>query len=164
MDILERLLRYDAWTTHHLLNRCCELTVEQLRQPFDVGHGTLLATCEHLIHNVEVWTGLMNGQSEFAHSSSSHLAELIARFEAASTEFGKLARRLTAENRLDELWTDVLDKPPTQKTYGGAIAHVLTHNHAHRTEILHMLERLGLTNLIEGDVLSWEKQSRQTGV
>jgi hypothetical protein len=26
-----------------------------------------------------------------------------------------------------------------------------------RTEILHMLERLGVKNLIEGDVLGWEK-------
>ena len=59
-----------------------------------------------------------------------------------------------------ELWLDVLDNPPRQKTYGGAVAHVLTHSHIHRGEILHMLNRLGVPNLIEGDVLSWESQAR----
>ena len=36
---------------------------------------------------------------------------------------------------------------------------MLTHNHSHRTEILHMLARLGVADLIEGDVLSWERRA-----
>ena len=40
------------------------------------------------------------------------------------------------------------------------IAHVLTHNHFHRAELLHMLARLGLPDLPEGDLLSWEQQTR----
>jgi uncharacterized damage-inducible protein DinB len=71
-----------------------------------------------------------------------------------------LARSLREAQRWDELWLDVLDNPPRQKTYGGAVAHVLTHSHIHRGEILHMLSRLGVPNLIEGDVLSWESQAR----
>lgn len=160
MDILERLLRHDVWTTQNLLNRCRELTPEQLNQSFDIGHQTLLETWEHLIGNVEVWTDLMNGDPITQHSTWPTLGELTERYEVAASRFGHLARRLAAENRLDELWTDILDNPPAQKTYGGAIAHVLTHNHAHRTEILHILSRFGLRNLIEGDVLGWEQQAR----
>lgn len=164
MDILERLLGHDAWTTRQLLARSEELSGEQLAQVFDVGHGSLLETWGHLVGNVEVWTDLMSGgpgtSNPLAHPPT--VAGLTARYEAAANRFGALARRLAAENRLDDMWTDSLDNPPTQKTYGGAIAHVLTHNHAHRTEILHILERLGLQNLLEGDVLSWEQQARRS--
>jgi uncharacterized damage-inducible protein DinB len=41
------------------------------------------------------------------------------------------------------------------------IAHVITHNMHHRSEIIHMLTRLGLANVLEGDVLSWEQQSQR---
>jgi uncharacterized damage-inducible protein DinB len=162
MDILERLLGHDAWTTRQLLKRCWELSTAQMNQVFDVGHGSLLTTWEHLIGNVEVWTDLMSGGpgKDGTPAQPPTLANLSARYDAASARFGELARRLSVEDRLDELWTDILDNPPAQKTYGGAIAHVLTHNHAHRTEILHMLERHGLKNLLEGDVLSWEQQAR----
>lgn len=161
MDILERLLGHDVWTTQNLLERCRELTAAQLNQTFDIGHHTLLETWEHLIGNIEVWTDLMSKEPISKQSTQPiTLAGLTTQYQVAATRFGKLARRLAAENRLDDLWIDVLDNPPTQKTYGGAIAHVLTHNHAHRTEILHILERLGLTDLIEGDVLGWEQRAR----
>jgi uncharacterized damage-inducible protein DinB len=161
MDILDRLIGHDAWTTRQLLNRSRELTPEQLNWHFDVGHGTLLETWGHLIGNIETWTELMSEAPITHHQPNLTLDDLIARHHAASDAFTALAQRIATGNRLDHLWTDVLDKPPQKKTYGGAIAHVLTHNHAHRTEILHMLERLGLKNLIEGDVLSWEQQARQ---
>ena len=45
---------------------------------------------------------------------------------------------------------------PVQKSYAGTILHVITHDHMHRAEIRHMLQRLGVQGLIEGDVLSWE--------
>jgi uncharacterized damage-inducible protein DinB len=47
---------------------------------------------------------------------------------------------------------------PWPKSFGGTIAHVITHNMHHRGEIIHMLTRLGLVNVLEGDVLSWEQQ------
>ncbi|RIK27603.1 MAG: hypothetical protein DCC55_39315 [Chloroflexi bacterium] len=64
------------------------------------------------------------------------------------------------QQKIRQLTYDYLDQPPQQKSYGGAIAHVLTHNMAHCTEILHILTRLGLPDLIEGDVLSWEQRFR----
>jgi uncharacterized damage-inducible protein DinB len=85
------------------------------------------------------------------------LAELRRRYDIAVVDFGKTARRLRDENSLDDKYIDTLGQPPRAKSFGGTILHVLTHNHSHRTEILHMLERLGVKNLIEGDVLGWEE-------
>ena len=160
MDILERLLLHDVWTTGKVLTHCVGLNDDQLDRGFDVGHGTLRATLVHLIDNVEVWTDLMLARPPRLEPGDESLAGLTARYHRASAEFGALARQIAAQGRLDELWLDTLDQPPKHKSYGGALAHVLTHNHAHRVELLHILQRLGVENLIEGDVLGWEEQAR----
>ena len=168
MDILNRLLGHSTWTTQHLLERCRELTQAQLHQPFDIGHQTLLQTAEHLVGNIETWTDLMLqrhirhyptdvGAGSASAAERETLPGLIARHAAAADEFNKLAHQLAAENRLDDIYNDFLDNPPQSKTFGGTIAHVLTHNHQHRAEMIHMLARFGVTEVIEGDVLGWEQ-------
>jgi uncharacterized damage-inducible protein DinB len=168
MDLLDRLLGHDAWTTRQLLLRSGELDPAALHQPFDVGHETVYETLIHMIGNVRTWTDLMTGtpidRTESAtawHNLS--IDGLIARHDAATSDFAALARRIRDENRFDEQWIDTLDDPPTAKTYGGAIAHVITHNMHHRSELLHMLARLGLADLPEGDVLSWEATQASQG-
>ncbi len=167
MDLLDRLLGHDAWTTRHLLVRCHELSDAQLDQPFDAGLGSVRATLLHAIDNTEVWTELMLGHAVSADRRDKRapsVSHLLQRHDRASAAFGALARQLTDEGRLDDLWLDRLDDPPTTKTYGGAIGHVLTHSHFHRAELLHMLQRLGLAGLPEGDLLSWESRARRTAV
>ncbi len=84
----------------------------------------------------------------------------LQRFDAAMADFADCGRRLVAEGRLDETYVDVLDTPPKPKTFGGTLLHVLTHTTVHRWEIQHMLQRLGLDDLIEGDALSWDTKNR----
>lgn len=160
MDLLDRLLGHDAWTTRRLLELCRGLADNQLDRHFDVGHETVRRTLVHVVGNVEVWTDLMAGRpprlDAGPNAGREPVAEIIARFDAAAADFAALARAVAAAGRLDELWTDLLDDPPRTKTYGGAILHVVTHGMHHRCELLHMLGRLGLPDLPEGDVLSWE--------
>jgi uncharacterized damage-inducible protein DinB len=162
MDILDRLLRHDAWTTRQLLLRCKELSHEQLHRRFDVGHETVYATIEHLIGNMEVWNNLMQERpvrqeaERVEHAVS--IDEFIERLDEAAADFEAFARKITDSGKLDGQFTDVLAVPPHKLTFGGTIAHLITHSLTHRVEILHMLQRLGLHNLPEGDVLSWEEQ------
>ena len=168
MDILDRLLKHDAWATRQLLLHCRDLTDEQLNQHFDLGHETLRTTLAHIIENMEVWTDLMNGQPAPPDMEPKARAEsvdgLIERLDAAAVDFAAQARKMTDEGRLDEWWIDTLDDPPTTKTYGSTIAHVITHSMHHRGEALHMLRRLGVEDLIEGDVLDWEHHERDRRV
>jgi len=164
MDLLDRLLGHDRWTTAQLLERCRELHAEQWTQPFDLGHQTLAATFQHMISNVRVWTDLM-AQRCVRPSSDEALVtadDLIAAWQRAYDDFAMLARRIGDEQRWDATYLDVLDDPPRSKSFGGSIAHVITHNMHHRSEILHMLTRLGIQNVLEGDLLSWEQQAQHT--
>ncbi|MCP4507009.1 MAG: hypothetical protein GY903_17025 [Fuerstiella sp.] len=45
-----------------------------------------------------------------------------------------------------------------EKTFGGAIAHVLTYSMHHRAQVLCTPRLIGVTDRPEGDVLSWESQ------
>jgi uncharacterized damage-inducible protein DinB len=159
MDLLDRLLGHDAWTTRQLLLRSRVLDPADVHRRFDVGHESVYDTLVHMVGNVRTWTDLMTGTPIVRGTSAwvdLSLDDLIARHDTASEDFATLARQIRDEGRLDELWIDTLDNPPTAKSYGGAIAHVITHNTQHRGELLHLLHRLGLPDLLEGDVLSWE--------
>jgi uncharacterized damage-inducible protein DinB len=58
MDLLDRLLGRDAWTTRSLLLLASQLSDEQLDREF----GSARTTADHLIFNMEVWSALMAGQ------------------------------------------------------------------------------------------------------
>ncbi len=160
LDLLDRLLEHDAWTTQRVLELAQALDDAQLDAEFDIGHRTWRATARHMVGNIEVWTDLMAERPVRAMPAGTQtLSVLQARFAAAYRDFAAVARAARDAGRLNALYLDVLDQPPRAKTLGGTILHVVTHNHMHRAELLHMLQRLGVNDLIEGDMLSWEAQT-----
>ena len=159
MDLLDRLLEHDAWTTRLLLNRCEALPDEQLDQPFEIGHRTLRETFRHIIANVDVWSRLMSGDEVKLVKMPLGIADLMVRLDEATVRLSGVAHAVAERGGWDEEWTDVLDTPPAQKTYGSGIAHILTHSMHHRAQLLFMLRQLGIEDLPEGDIFSWEKQS-----
>jgi uncharacterized damage-inducible protein DinB len=160
MNMLDRFLGHDHAATTELLQRCLELTDEEMDRAFDVGWGTLRKTFDHIIRNIEVWTDLMMERAVRPASDHASTRQLLERLERSYAEFSAFARRIESEGRLDELWTDVLDEPPVKKSFGGAIGHVITHNMHHRAEILHIMHRLGMKNLPEGDLMGWDQRQR----
>ena len=87
----------------------------------------------------------------------SEKSTLIERLSTVSRDFTHLARKIVREGRYDDCFLDTFDRPPKKKTFGGAIGHVITHNMHHRAQIMYMMEKVGLKNHIEGDLLDWER-------
>jgi uncharacterized damage-inducible protein DinB len=160
MDMVDRLVWHDAWTMRKVLLLCRDLTPDQLTQDFDIGHRNILTTVSHIVDNMEIWTDLMAGRPVRRDAEPADFVALLRRFEAASLDFQEVARRLAAENKLNDFYEDYLDSPPQKKSYGSTILHLATHSMLHRSEILHMLQRLGVPNLPEGDVLGWEQHTK----
>ena len=162
MDLLDRLLGHDAWTTRALLDRCAALDDAALDRPFEFGRRTLRITLAHIIRNMEVWSDLMAGGAVRPDAgiapAGRNVAGLTARLDLAAADLARVARGVARRGAWDELWLDTLDDPPRRKTYGGAIAHVLTHSMHHRAQVIMMLRALGVADVPEGDVLSWEQQ------
>ncbi len=159
MDLLDRLLGHDTWTTRQLLLLCQGLTDEQLDREFDIAHRTVRATFVHIIYNLEAWSDCMAGQPIRAEPGQS-VSELIARLDRAANDFAVLSKAIADRDGWNEQWVDPLDG--MERTYGGTIAHVITHSMHHRAQMLYMLRLLEVEGLPEGDVLSWESQVAKT--
>jgi uncharacterized damage-inducible protein DinB len=112
-------------------------------------------TRQVLLRCRELTSGQMQQSLDVGHAT---IDELSRRFDAAYADFAAFARQVADQGRLDRTYMDTLDSPPGPKTFGGTIVHVITHDMLHRGELLHMLGRLGLRDLPEGDALSWEAQ------
>ena len=59
MDILDRLLEYDCWIMHRVLEHCAQLSDEQRHQRFDIGWETVV-----LVNDGKV--DVMLGKAELA--------------------------------------------------------------------------------------------------
>jgi uncharacterized damage-inducible protein DinB len=135
------------------------LTHEQLDQEFDIGHRTVRATFAHMIFNVPFWTAFLTGQpadrefSADAQPDDRSLPALIDHHERSYAAFASIARRLRDEQRLEETYVDHYD---VRKSFGGTILMVVEHNEGHRTEVLHMLNRLGVPEPPEVDLGVWD--------
>jgi uncharacterized damage-inducible protein DinB len=159
MDLLDRLLAHDRWTTRQLLDICATFSDAQLDREFDIGRQTLRATFIHVIRNMEIWSALM-AQTDPSNESDQSVSGLIRRLDAAADRLAAVSRSVADRNAWDDQWLDTLDDPPCEKSYGTAIAHILTHSMHHRAQVLYMLRLSGVTNLPEGDVFSWENASQ----
>jgi uncharacterized damage-inducible protein DinB len=156
VDLLDRLLGHDAWTTAQLLELCASFTDAQLDREFDIGPGTLRKTFDHLIWNTEAWSAAMEGATAVQRPTDKTIVGFQQRLKDAAERLRRVARPVADANTWDHLYTDQLDQPPSQRPLGTAIAHVITHSMHHRAQILNMLKRSGVTDLPEGDVFSWE--------
>jgi uncharacterized damage-inducible protein DinB len=140
MNILDRLLGHDAWTTWQLLLRCRELNDDQLDRDFDIGHRSGRATLLHIIRNMEVWTDLIAEKpvraSEDRDAAGRSIDGLLRRLDCVAAELAAASTRVARDGRLDDYFLDPLDNPSYKKSFGGAIVHVITHSMHHRAQLL----------------------------
>ena len=157
MDLLDRMLGHDRWATTQLLELCGALPEAQLDQEFDIGQRTLRETLDHMIYVIDFWTGWMSGRP-VEHDRTTlrydrSLAALMERHERYQANFAELARRVQAEQRLDDTF---IDHYAVRQSLGATIIQLLNHNAQHRGEIRHMLERLGVEGMWDYDPQEWE--------
>ena len=160
MDLPDRLLGHDAWTTRQLLEICGTLSDEQLDREFDIGHRSLRATLLHIIRNMEIWSALMAAEP-IEPQTDQTIPGLTQRLTVAATRLEMIGKQVAAEQAWDDVWLDVLDDPPREKTFGTALAHIITHSMHHRAQMLYLLRLSGVKSLPEGDVFSWETQIKR---
>ncbi len=112
------------------------------------------------MESMEIWSSLMAGEP-IERQSDQTIPAMRGRFSVAETRLQTIAGKVQAENGWDHLWTDHLDNPPREKTFGTVLDHITTHSMHHRAQVLYMLRLAGVQELPEGDVFSWENNTKQ---
>lgn len=158
MDLLDTLLAHNEGTTRRLIEQSAALSEAQLDQEFDLGLRTVRLSLHHIIENVEWWTDLMNGHPKRSFEVLPHdplsLAGLHLRLERVTQEFARTANDVQQRQRWDEHWPVREDQQRSHR-FGATLVHVLTHSAHHRSQVIHMLKKMGVKDVIRGDALGF---------
>jgi len=168
MNVLDRLLGHNAWTTRQLLLRCRELSEDQLNRNFDIGDRSLIGTFEHIVSCMESHTDLLLGRRTEANylatkaiRDDESIDGILTRLTIVSKDFSEFAVKVDREGRADDMCTNT--EQTKRWPIGSVIAHIITHSMHHRAQAMYIMEQLGLQDVIEGDALGWEGQARGWG-
>lgn len=152
MDTLDTLMGHDRGMTEYLMVVSKDVSDEDLDREFDIGHRTLRRTFDHIILANASWTGLLMGEPIPWEPQPASIAEMRARHEKVYDRFEATVHDITASGRENEVFLDAHGYPQTRHL---TILHVILHSHMHRSDVLHMLQRLGVEDLPEGDPQEW---------
>jgi len=160
MDLLDRLIGHDYWATSLELGHCESLTEDELTEQFDIGLGFIHSTIIHQVLVIEFWTAQIEQRpADLNWDARPSIAELAVLHTRYHGNFAKIARAAQANGTLDQLFSD---HHGNQQSVGGTILHILSHNQLHRAEVRHMLNRLGVDDVWDGDPQEWEYVLRET--
>lgn len=152
------LLDYDEWMTNRVIDCAATLSDEQLDAEFDIGLRTVRTTLDHVIANIYFWSAMMAGTPGEIDRSDRSIPALRERHTRFFSMLRDVAERATDDGRLEATFRD---HGGVEQTIGTTILHVTLHNHLHRSELLHMLQRLGANDLPDGDIQEWEHRSHR---
>ena len=93
MDIIDRLLAHDTWTTRQLLLACQTLDDLAFDKTFDLDHASLRMTFEHILGTMETWTDLLYERSVEKRTGNS-IPALLDRLSDISRDFANITRNI----------------------------------------------------------------------
>lgn len=156
MDLIERLLGHGRWFAERFLEAALPLSDEQLDREFDIGHRTFRRTAAHMVNVIDGETARLRGVSPAERlPEDASIADTLAAFRVAYDAFEDAVREVVAAGNA-KLNTTYLDNYGIPQSYGGTVLFVITQNVVRISELRHFLVRLGVEDLLEGDVQEWE--------
>lgn len=159
MDLTDRLLQHDLWLTGRLLDAAEQLAAGQLSEPLDVEDETIGSMLERLVWSKEMWNAAVEGRPMPERREGSPEC-LRKRLGVAGPAFLEIVRDVRARGSWDTAFVDATCEPPESFTYGGMVAHVLTHSAHRRNVVLEALQRHGV-DVADSDPLAWERAEQK---
>jgi uncharacterized damage-inducible protein DinB len=141
------LVEYNSWANQRVLGRTASLTLEQLKQPTGLSHGSLLSTLIHIIDTQWFWrSACQEGKLPVELLSEEQFPDMksLRTFWKEEDERLHIYVSSLADEQLED---DVQYVWPRAKPRSKKLWHVLTHivNHGthHRSEVGQYLGLLG---------------------
>jgi uncharacterized damage-inducible protein DinB len=156
VDLIERLLGHGRWFTKKFLEAALPLSDEELDREFDIGHRTYRKTAVHLVNVIEGETARLRGVPPAERlPEDASIPETIEAHKVAYDRFEEATRAIVAAGD-DKQNATYIDNYGIPQSYGGTVLFVITQNVVRISELRHFLVRLGVEDLLEGDVQEWE--------
>ncbi len=156
MDMIERSLGHGRWFSEYFLKAALPLSDDQLDREFDIGQRTYRKTAVHTVNVIEAETARLLGAPPAERlPEDASIPDTIEAYRIAYDRFEGAAREIIAGGNEKQEATYV-DNYGIPQSYGGTVLFVITQNVLRLSELRQFLERLGVENLMEGDVQEWE--------
>jgi AraC-like DNA-binding protein/uncharacterized damage-inducible protein DinB len=163
VDILDRLIDHDAWMTRQLLGRARALDEASLDRSSGPSGRSLRDLLHRAVSQKENWVAAVEGGEPPADADRS-VEGMLARLDRAFPRFADLARQVRDQGDWDRSFTDAVCDPPESFTFGGMLAHVVTHSAHRRAVIAETLQQLGVDDVPGSDPIDWERRAAPAAV
>jgi uncharacterized damage-inducible protein DinB len=142
-DTLTTLFRHNLWANLRLLERCAELTSEQLEATIPGARGSIQDTLQHIVNAEQSYfsrisTGQMYRRSEDEQNMT--IPEMMESMRATGSGLIEWAVKVQAEDTVQLDWDGTLREVP--KTI--ILAQVINHATEHREQVKAILTQLGI--------------------
>lgn len=180
LKLIRRLHQHRSWVNCKLLATCEPLSDEQLRQPFQIGQGSIWKSLLHLYGAEYVWLeALLGNEDPLLPGDLPGKLPGNQQGEGGITSLAELTEKWTNlksrwEAYLADLTPETLDKLVYKKsTSSGAgqrlgarradvLLHVCTHAHYTTAQVVNMLRQAGVTSLPDVMLISMARQEAAT--
>ncbi len=142
---IAELFAYNDWARDRVMAIVRELPDNDLDSPFEMGHGTLRKTVEHIFAAEWGWFQRWNGRSPRRADCPQDFPTIDA-LMAACRDIAEQRNRLLADSTNADLdrvvvYTFSNSKQRLSNTLGRLMLHVCNHGTHHRAQVLNMLRR-----------------------
>jgi AraC family transcriptional regulator len=165
MDLIDRLIDNEIDTLKKVLQKLKDLPDDKLDAPlpikvqamcYEPEQASVRDLLDQIFFTQEVWLAAVEKQG-FPDNRDTSLEGLTRRAEIILPMFAGLVRRVRDAGEWDTKFTDELCEEPVAFSFGGMIAHVLTHGIFRRQLIVTALRSEGVNDIGYGDPLQWEQ-------
>jgi AraC-like DNA-binding protein/uncharacterized damage-inducible protein DinB len=157
VDLLDRLIDHDAWMTRQLLSRTRGADEAALDRAIAPAGRSVRELLHRAVSQKENWVAAVEG-TEPPREPDRSVEGMLARMDRAFPRFAELARQVRDQGDWDRSFTDAVCEPPETFTFGGMLAHVVTHAAHRRAVIVEALQQLGLEEPSGSDPIDWERR------
>lgn len=176
-DIIRRLHEHRMWVNRKLLAAVRPLTGEQLRQPWDIGQGSVWTTLTHLLAAEYVWLEALLGNekatlpgdrpdklpgNQQGEGAIDSLEELIARWQELDRRWGDYLASLDDASLGELVFKTSTRSGQRQATRrADVLLHVCTHAQYTTAQLVNMLRHLGQSDLPDVMLISLARQEAE---
>lgn len=156
MDLLDRLLDHDAIALRQLITAASNLSDTQLDTKIAPYNDSLRKMLERAVWQKEMWVAAVQGR-KLLEEAENCPAALLKRMNIAYPAFADIARGVRDRGEWDRHFVDAICEPAETFTFGGMLAHVITHSAHRRAMMVDAFQKLGVEPEGQFDPLGWEK-------
>jgi uncharacterized damage-inducible protein DinB len=172
IDVIRRLHQHRAWVNQNLLDACAALSNDQLRQPFDIGQGSVWKSLVHMYAAEWVWLETLLGDefptlpgdvpgklpgNQQGVNPIADFAELRNRWCELEGRWKRYFADLTPEGLQDVVYKVSTSYGAGQKlatNRSDVLLHVALHAHYTVAQVMNMLRRCGCAALPHNMLIS----------